>query len=124
MRPVRRRTRADPLSLSFQAHAIAEDQRREAERSLGLLIERLHRFEEAAAERGRRGEEALRRGDDLQGLALLDGAAGARAAASELRGRRGAMERQLRQLASVERLRRAELFRQLAGLMAEMEPAR
>lgn len=121
---VHRRTALDPLSRAMQAHALADDQRREAERLVGALRQRANRAEAAAAERRARGEEALRRGEEAPGLSLLDAALEAQASARQDRRRLVRAERQARQLALVERAHRAHLFRHLGLFLSALEAPR
>jgi hypothetical protein len=75
----------------------------------------------AARERRRRGEEALLRGEECQGLALLDAAAEAEGTAVESLGRLEALGRRGRRLAAVEQAWRRELFRQIERFLAAAE---
>ncbi len=119
--PAPRRTPPDPLARSLDAHAAAEGQRREAERTVAILRERMGRARVAALEQRRRAAAALGRGEEATGLRFLDAAD---AACAEVR--RAAIglapaARRARQLASVERFRRAELFREIARFLAAAE---
>jgi hypothetical protein len=75
----------------------------------------------AARERRRRGEEALWRGEECRGLALLDAAAEAEGTAAESLGRLEALGRRGRRLAAVEHAWRRELFRQIQRFLSAVE---
>jgi len=111
----------DLLSHALGAHGLAEDRGLAAGRLADGLRGRARRAEAAAAERERLSGQALRRGDEAWGLSLDDAARDARREAVEYRERLAAAERQARDLARAERARRAELFRELARFLREVE---
>jgi hypothetical protein len=100
----------DPLARALAAHALADDQRREAQHLLARLDARIRAAEAAAADRWSRAREALDRGDESRGLSLADASADASRDAARHRERLGAARDDARRLASVERRWRAELF--------------
>lgn len=105
----------------MRGHALAEDRRREAERLVAGLRQRLGRAGAAAAQRRRLGERALQRGEEVWGLSLVDAALAAERAARDCQARLAEAERSARALAADERSRRAGLFRELGRLLAEVE---
>ncbi len=105
----------------MRGHALAEDRRREAERLVAGLRQRLGSAGAAAAQRRRLGERALQRGEEVWGLSLVDAALAAERVARDCQARLAEAERSARALAAEERSRRGELFRELGRLLAEAE---
>ncbi len=112
--------RPDLLSRSMDAHALAEDQRSDAERVVAGLRHRAARARAAAGERRRMAGDALRRGEEVWGLSLLDAARHAEDQAAVAAARLRDAELRAGGLASVERARREELFRALGGFLVEI----